>query len=151
MPSQVMFMVKCSPTALNFGYDFVLLVHFCMLAMFSNLTPCSTIQDCKPWGKELQKMNRQDKYLTSDTESGLKFYPFSFVYIYHGDDVMQRGCSRENLIFLSVGTSLKLGFCGKPNWAQRLNGNISHNFQCILSGNSNFPTFHRHLGILGSG
>ena len=72
-------------------------------------------------------------------------------YIYHGDDVRQRGCSRENLIFLSVGTSLKLGFCGKPNWAQRLNGNISHNFQCILSGNSNFPTFHRHLGILGSG
>ena len=64
---------------------------------------------------------------------------------------MQWGCSRENLIFLSVGTSLKLGFCGKPNWAQRLNGNISHNFQCILSGNSNFPTFHRHLGILGSG
>ena len=74
-----------------------------------------------------------------------------FVHIDHGDDVLQRECSRENLIFLSVGTSLKLGFCGKPNWAQRLNGNISHNFQCILSGNSNFPTFHRHLGILCSG
>ena len=27
-PSQVMFMVKFSPTALNFGYDFVLLVYF---------------------------------------------------------------------------------------------------------------------------
>ena len=27
-PSQVVFMVKFSPTALNFGYDFVLLVHF---------------------------------------------------------------------------------------------------------------------------
>ena len=27
-PSQVMFMVKFSPTALNFDYDFVLLVHF---------------------------------------------------------------------------------------------------------------------------
>ena len=27
-PSQVMFMVKFSPTALNFCYDFVLLVHF---------------------------------------------------------------------------------------------------------------------------
>ena len=27
-PTQVMFMVKFSPTALNFGYDFVLLVHF---------------------------------------------------------------------------------------------------------------------------
>ena len=26
-PSQVMFMVKVSPTALNFGYDFILLVH----------------------------------------------------------------------------------------------------------------------------
>ena len=25
---QVMFMVKFSPTVLNFGYDFVLLVHF---------------------------------------------------------------------------------------------------------------------------
>ena len=29
------------------------------------------------------------------------------------------------LIFLHFTTSLKLGFCGKPNWAQRLNGNIS--------------------------
>ena len=27
-PSQVMFMVKFSPTALKFGYDFVLIVHF---------------------------------------------------------------------------------------------------------------------------
>ena len=27
-PSQVIFMIKFSPTALNFGYDFVLLVHF---------------------------------------------------------------------------------------------------------------------------
>ena len=27
-PSQVIFTIKFSPTALNFGYDFVLLVHF---------------------------------------------------------------------------------------------------------------------------
>ena len=27
-PDQVTFMVKFGPTALNFGYDFVLLVHF---------------------------------------------------------------------------------------------------------------------------
>ena len=46
-----------------------------------------------------------------------------------GDDAGGSG----GLIFLHFTTSLKLGFCGKPNWAQRLNGNISHNFQCILS------------------
>ena len=27
-PSQVIFMIKFSPTALNFGYDFVLFLHF---------------------------------------------------------------------------------------------------------------------------
>ena len=45
-----------------------------------------------------------------------------------------------------LGTSLKLGFCGKPNWAQRLNGNISHNFQCILSGNGTFPNISETSG-----
>ena len=52
----------------------------------------------------------------------------------------------SSLIFLHFTTSLKLGFCGKPNWAQRLNGNISHNFQCILSGNGTFPNISETSG-----
>ena len=46
-PSQVMFMVKFSPTARNFGYDFVLLVHFlghtvemnCLFVVVGNFSP----------------------------------------------------------------------------------------------------------------
>ena len=47
-PSQVMFMVKFSSTALNFDYDFVLLVHFFWDTLYASILVCVVFHQSSP-------------------------------------------------------------------------------------------------------